>query len=120
MVRAASSKRKAYLGFIVCPTFIVPSAWTPEHFVSDERKGQEARLKFYNSQPVIRYLQAVGIPKRTGEFRDMVAAGSTVKLDSKEGSELIETLGRVVFSKHPQQINISDDTNGKTIASIPV
>jgi hypothetical protein len=88
--------------------------------MGDEKKGQDARLKFYGSDAVVRYLKTVGIPKRTGEFRNMVAAGSTVKLDSKEGSDLIETLGRVVFAKHPQQINIRDDTNGKTIKSIAI
>ena len=77
-------------------------------------------MKFYTSSPVIRYIKTVGIPKRTGEFRDMVAAGSDVKLDSKEGADLIVTLRRVVFSKHPQQVNVSDDTNGKTIASIAI
>jgi hypothetical protein len=88
--------------------------------MSDEKKGQDARLKFYGSSATIRYLKTVGIPKRTGEFRDMVASGSTVKLDSKEGAELIVTLRRVVFAKHPQQINITDDTNGKMIASIAI
>ena len=86
----------------------------------DEKKGQEARLKFYNSSPVITYIKTVGIPKRTGEFRAMVAAGSDLKLESKEGSALIETLGRVVFAKHPQQINITDDTNGKMIVSVAI
>jgi len=88
--------------------------------MADEKKGQDARLKFYTSAPVVKHLQAIGIPKRTGEFKAMVAAGSSVKLDTKEGAELIVTLGRVVFSKHPQQINVADDTNGKTISSIPV
>jgi hypothetical protein len=41
-------------------------------------------------------------------------------MDSKEGTDLIETLGRVVFAKHPQQINITDDTNGKIISSIAI
>jgi len=88
--------------------------------MSDEKKGQDARLKFYTSSATIRYLKSVGVPKRTGEFRAMVAAGSTVKLDSKEGADLIETLGRVVFAKHPQQINVTDDTNGKMISSIAI
>ena len=88
--------------------------------MGDEKKGQDARVKFYNSSPVIRYIKTVGIPKRTGEFRNMVAAGSNVKLESKEGSDLIETLGRVVFAKHPQQINITDDTNGKMIVSVEI
>jgi len=88
--------------------------------MGDEKKGQDVRLKFYGSDSVVRYIKTVGIPKRTGEFRNMVAAGSKVKLDSKEGSDLIETLGRVVFAKHPQQINITDDTNGKMIVSVAI
>ena len=86
----------------------------------DEKKGQDARLKFYTSGPVVRYIKTVGIPKRTGEFKAMVASGSNVKLESKEGSELLVTLRRVVFAKHPQQINITDDTNGKMISSIEI
>jgi len=86
----------------------------------DEKKGQDTRAKFYNSESTIRYIKTVGIPKRTGEFRAMVATDTSVKIDSKEGIALIETLGRVVFAKHPQQINITDDTNGKMISSIAI
>ena len=88
--------------------------------MSDEKKGQETRAKFYTSEAAIRYIKTVGIPKRTGEFRDMVASDKSVKVDSKEGKAMIETLGRVVFAKHPQQINITDDTNGKMISSIAI
>jgi hypothetical protein len=88
--------------------------------MSDEKKGQDARAEFYHSEAVVRYIKTVGVPKRTGEFKDMVASESKVKLDSKEGSALIETLGRVVFAKHPQQINITDQTNGKLIVSIAI
>jgi hypothetical protein len=88
--------------------------------MSDEKKGQDARLKFYTSSAAIRYIKTVGVPKRTGEFRAMVASGSSVKLDSKEGADLIVTLRRVVFARHPQQINITDDTNGKMISSIAI
>jgi len=88
--------------------------------MGDEKKGQDARIKFYNTSSVIRYIKTVGIPKRTGEFKDMVAAGSNVKLESKEGADLIETLGRVVFAKHPQQINITDNTSGKMIVSVAI
>jgi len=88
--------------------------------MSDEKNGQDSRAKFYNTESVIRYLKTVGIPKRTGEFKDMVASGSKVKLESKEGVELIETLRRVVFAKHPQQINITDNTNGKMIVSVAI
>jgi hypothetical protein len=88
--------------------------------MSEEKKGQDARLKFYSGAAAMTHIKSVGIPKRTGEFREMVAAGSQVKLDSKEGAELVETLRHVVFARHPQQINITDDTNGQIIASIPV
>ena len=88
--------------------------------MSSEKKGQDARLKFYSGAAAMRHIKSIGIPKRTGEFRAMVAAGSDVKLDTKEGAELVETLRLVVFARHPQQINITDDTNGQIIASIPV
>jgi hypothetical protein len=88
--------------------------------MSDEKKGQETRLKFYSSDATKGYIKTVGIPKRTGEFRAMVASGSSVKLDSKEGADLIATLGRVSFARHPQQINITDDTNGQMISSIAI
>jgi len=49
----------------------------------------------------------------------MVASGSKVKLESKEGTELIgDPEARRLFAKHPQQINITDDTNGKMIVSV--
>ena len=88
--------------------------------MSEEKKEQDARIKFYTSEATTRYLKTVGVPKRTGEFRAMVASGSGVKLDSKEGAELMETLGRVAFARHPQQINITDETNGKLISSIAI
>jgi hypothetical protein len=86
--------------------------------MKNEKKGQDARAEFYGSDPVVKHIKTAGVPKRTGEFRDMVASGSDLDLDSKEGLDLIETLSHVVFAKHPQQINITDDTNGKIIASI--
>ncbi len=88
--------------------------------MSEDKKGQDARAKFYSNESVIRYIKSVGIPKRTGEFRDMVASGSAVKLDTKEGKELLVSMRRVVFAKHPQQINITDDVSGKIIASIEI
>ena len=61
--------------------------------MGDEKKGQDVRVKFYNSSAAIAYIKGVGVPKRTGEFKAMVASGSNVKLDSKEGKEVLETLG---------------------------
>ena len=68
--------------------------------MSDKKKGQDMRLEFYGSGPVVRHIKILGNPKRTGAFRN-----------------LIDTLGRVMFVKHPQQINITDSTNGELIAS---
>jgi hypothetical protein len=88
--------------------------------MSEEKKAQDARAKFYSTDSVIRHIKAVGIPKRTGEFKEMVAAGTQVKLESKEGKDLLVNLRRVSFAKHPQQINISDDVSGKILASIEI
>ena len=90
------------------------------YFMSEEKKAQDARAKFYATDTVIRYIKTVGIPKRTGEFKAMVATGSSVKLDSKEGEALLVNLRRVVFAKHPQQINVTDDVSGKIIASVEI
>ena len=83
-----------------------------------EKAGQDARAEFYGRIAVVNFIRQVGIPTRTGQFRDMVASGSKVDLKSKEGLALIETLGRVVFTKHPQQINIMDKVSGGIIASL--
>lgn len=86
--------------------------------MSKEKVGMDARAEFYVKTSVVNYLKQMGIPTRTGQFKDMVAAGSKVDLKSKEGLALIETLGRVAFSKHPQQINIMDKDSGGIITSI--
>ena len=84
----------------------------------NEKEEQDTRSKFYNTQSVAKYIKTAGIPKTRGAFRDMVASGSSEDLDSKTGLELIACLGKVVFMKHPQQINIMDKSNGKIIVSI--
>jgi hypothetical protein len=84
----------------------------------NEKDEQDTRSKFYSSQSVAKYIKAVGIPKTRRALRDMVASGSSDDLDSKKGLELISCLGKVVFMKHPQQINIIDKSNGKMIVSI--
>jgi hypothetical protein len=89
-----------------------------EDAMIDKKEEQDTRSKFYNSQSVAKYIKAVGIPKTRGAFRDLVASGSSEDLNSKKGLELIACLGRVVFMKHPQQINILDKSNGKIIVSI--
>jgi hypothetical protein len=84
----------------------------------NEKEEQDTRSKFYNTQSVAKYIKTAGIPKTRGAFRDMVASGSSEDLDSKTGLELIACLGKVVFMKHSQQINIMDKSNGKIIVSI--
>ncbi len=84
----------------------------------NEKEEQDTRSKFYNSQSVSKYIKTAGIPKTRGAFRNMVASGSPEDLNSKKGLELIACLGKVVFMKHPQQLNIMDKSNLKIIASI--
>jgi hypothetical protein len=87
--------------------------------MTSEKKGQDIRVEFYTSQAVVKYITTNGIPKSKSAFRDMVTSGTSEKLDTKEGMELMACLGRVVFFKHPQQINVMDKSNLKMIASIP-
>ena len=84
----------------------------------EKDRDQDIRAKFYTNPSVVRHIGARGVPKSKYAFRDIVASGTSEKLDTKKGLELIDCLGYVVFSTHPQQINIMDKSNGKTIASI--
>ena len=86
--------------------------------MENEQADQDTRSKFYNSQPVVKYIKTRGVPKSKGAWRDMVASGSSEDLGSEQGLKLIACLGEVVFMKHPQQINIMDKTNGEIIATI--
>ncbi|MDA4128791.1 MAG: hypothetical protein OK422_05015 [Thaumarchaeota archaeon] len=86
--------------------------------MASEKEEQDTRSKFYNSPSVAKYIKTDGVPKTRRAFRDMVASGSSEDLDSDKGRELIASLGKVVFMKHPQQINIMDKSNGKIIVSI--
>jgi hypothetical protein len=47
--------------------------------MTDEKEEQDTRSKFYNSQTVVRYIKAVGIPK-TGMSRMPLLAAVVVKL----------------------------------------
>lgn len=86
--------------------------------MTNEKKEQDTGARFYTSQSVARYIRANGVPKSKHAFRDMVASGTPEKLDGEKGQELIARLGHVVFAKHPQQINVMDESNGKWIAAI--
>jgi len=108
----------AGLAEICAPAFYSVPPYRPKDSMINEKEEQDTRSKFYNSQSVAKYIKAVGIPKTRLAFREMVASGSSDDLDSKKGVELISCLGKVVFMKHPQQINIVDKSNGKIIVSI--
>jgi hypothetical protein len=86
--------------------------------MENEKADQDTRSKFYNSQTVVKHIKTNGVPKSRAAWRAMVASGSPEDLDSNKGLELIACLGKVVFMKHPQQINIMDKSNGKIIATI--
>lgn len=83
-----------------------------------DKEDQDIRAKFYTNPLVARYIRAHGVPKSKHAFKDMVASGNPGKLDSGKGLELLDCLRYVVFSTHPQQINVMDKSNGKTIASL--
>ena len=97
--------------------FIVRCQLTKDS-MENEKEEQDVRSKFYNSQSVVKYIKTAGTPKTKGAWKEMVASGSSEDLDSEKGLELIACLGKVVFMKHPQQINIMDKSNGKIIATI--
>ena len=86
--------------------------------MSKAKSKEQTREDFYRSDTVKQYLKGYGIPKTSGSFKDMVSSGSKLDLKSAEGSSLVETLGAVTFSRHPQQINIMDKSSGKMIVSI--
>jgi hypothetical protein len=109
----------SYEGRIVA-TFYTRAHPINRNFVSNEKSGQQTREEFYLNSAVRKHIKAVGVPKTTGAFREMVASGSELNLDGPEGTKMIETLCGVTFAKHPQQINVMDKTSGKIIVSIPI
>jgi hypothetical protein len=84
----------------------------------NEKSEEQTRKEFYGNSQVKQHIKTEGVPTTIGSFRKMVASGSGVDLDSSEGSNLIEILGNVTFSTHPQQINVMDKSTGETIVSI--
>ncbi len=83
-----------------------------------DKEDQDIRAKFYTDPLVARYIRAHGVPKSKHTFKDMVASGTSEKLDTGKGLELVDCLRYVVFSTHPQQINVMDKSSVKTIASL--
>ena len=103
------------------PVFYTSSHAKERYFVSNEKneRGKElTREEFYGESTVRQHIKTAGVPKTVGAFRAMVASGSSMNLDSPEGASLIDTLGYVTFSKHPQQINVMDKSSGRMIAII--
>jgi hypothetical protein len=88
--------------------------------VSNDKSDQQTRKEFYGNSLVKQHIKTQGVPTTVGLFRDMVASGSGVNLDSSEGSNLIGILRGITFSKHPQQINIMDKSSGLMIVSIAI
>jgi hypothetical protein len=87
--------------------------------MTKEEKQEEERATFYTNPTVIRHLKIHGIPKSRLAFKEMVASGTSEKLDGAKGTALITSLGQITFRDHTQQINIMDKMNGKTISTIP-
>ena len=86
--------------------------------MTEEKEDRDTRSKFYNSQSVVKHIKTYGVPKSRGAWRDMISSGSSEDLDSEKGQKLIACLGKVVFMKHPQQINIMDKSSGEIISMI--
>ena len=82
------------------------------------KEAQDARIAFYKSKEVARYVRMHQLPKSKKAFKEMVASASSENLESEKGRDLIDCLGEVTFTTHPQQINIMDRSNGKIIVTI--
>ncbi len=82
------------------------------------KENQDARIAFYNSKEVAKYVRMNRLPRSVHAFKEMVALASSEDLESEKGRELIACLGEVTFTTHPQQINIMDKSNGKIIVTI--
>jgi hypothetical protein len=82
------------------------------------QKDQQTRVDFYTTRSLAKYLALNGAPHSKHAFIDMVASSSPMDLKSKTGIALVACLGDVAFMTHPQQINVMDKSNGKTIATI--
>ena len=75
------------------------------------------RAKFYNEASVARMISKNGVPKSRKALEIIISVGSVAK--SGITQELVDRLGNVIFSSHPQQINVRDKATGRTIAVIP-
>jgi hypothetical protein len=76
------------------------------------------RAKFYNEPDVARVISKNGVPKTKNAMNVLISEGSAGKLAAGVTQQLVDCLSFVVFSVHPQQINVRDNANGKIIAVI--
>ncbi|MDA4131182.1 MAG: hypothetical protein OK457_10465 [Thaumarchaeota archaeon] len=76
------------------------------------------RAKFYNEPDVMRAISRDGVPKSRGAMNLLISEGTAGKSSSGVTPQLVDCLGFVVYSVHPQQINIRDKANGKIIVVI--
>jgi len=81
--------------------------------LSKTEEDIQQRKEFYNNPDVAKHISRDGVPKSKGAMRALISAGG---VDSSPDS--FESLSFVVFSVHPQQINVRDKSNGKIIATI--
>jgi len=86
---------------------------------NDGDAGIALRAEFYKEPAVARIISKNGVPKSRKAVEIMISEGSTAKSANGVTQQLIDSINFVVFSVHPQQINIRDKATGKIIAVIP-
>ena len=87
--------------------------------LSKEQERESAqRTAFYTKKEVGAYLLKNGVPRSTRASKALVAMGTTGNVDGEVNQELLDTLNKVYFDVHPQQVNIRDKENGKLIISL--
>ncbi|MDG6996314.1 MAG: hypothetical protein JRN52_10360 [Nitrososphaerota archaeon] len=71
------------------------------------------RREFYNRPEVVKFLSKHGVPKTKKAMIELLSSGG-----SKPDPEMVDNLSQVIFSVHPQQINVRDIANGQIIVSV--
>ncbi len=86
--------------------------------MSNVEEDIKRRTEFYNSPDVARLLSKEGVPKSKKAMISFIAKGAFGGADKDVDSKSFDCLSYVIFSVHPQQINIRDKANGKIISII--
>ena len=81
--------------------------------MSKTQEDVQQRKTFYNNPDVAKHISKDGVPKSKAAMNALISAGGV-----GSGPDSFECLSFVVFSVHPQQINVRDKLNGKIIATI--